>query len=83
MRSQSPAWIKLVYWAGAAFLLGLALWSFDIASYSYFAADFPTDYKQRWISHGNRFAILALFCFAAFVYLVAKAIRSRKRVPQQ
>jgi NADH:ubiquinone oxidoreductase subunit K len=64
----------------AALLLLAAGWSFNLATYNWFAADFHDKYSHAYASRGNVFSIVALALFAASVWVAVALLRSgRKR----
>lgn len=66
-------------WASALFLFLASAWSFNIATYNYFAADFPNEYRQAYLSRGNQFFFLAVVFFAGFVWMVVAIIRFKRK----
>jgi hypothetical protein len=63
----------------AAFLLLASGWSLNIATYNWFAADFPGQNSQAYVSRGNIFFLVALAFFAAFVSIVVAVFCSAKK----
>jgi hypothetical protein len=63
----------------AAVLLLASGWSFNLATYNWFAADFHNQYTHGYASRGNIFSIVALALFAAFVWVIVALLRSRKK----
>jgi len=71
---------RVTSWVVAALLLLASDWSFNIATYNWFAADHHTEYSQAYASRGNIFSIVALALLAASVSVIVALLRSgRKR----
>ncbi len=76
MTSTTPI---IILWAAAVLLLLGAGWSFNIATYNWFAADFHNEYSRAYASRGNVFSLIAIALFLAFVSAIVAALRLRKR----
>jgi hypothetical protein len=77
---MSPRASRVAAWVVAALLLLLASgWSFNLATYNWFAADFHNEYSHAYASRGNIFSIVALALFAASVSVIVTLRRSGKR----
>jgi uncharacterized membrane protein YidH (DUF202 family) len=63
----------------AALLLLASGWSFNIATYNWFAADYHNEYSHAYASRGNIFFIVALALLAAFVWVIVAILRSGKK----
>jgi uncharacterized membrane protein YidH (DUF202 family) len=74
--SRSP---NVVRWLAAILLLLGSGWSFNIATYNWFAADHHTEYSHAYASRGNLFSIVAVALLAASVWLIVSALRSVKK----
>jgi drug/metabolite transporter superfamily protein YnfA len=72
-------WLNIARWLAAILLLLGSGWSFNIATYNWFAADQHTEYSRAYGSHGNVFSAVALALLAASVSLMVVNIRSRKK----
>jgi TRAP-type C4-dicarboxylate transport system permease small subunit len=70
---------RVVWWVVAVLLLFASGWSFNLATYNWFVADFHDKYSQAYASRGNIFSIVALGLFAATVWVVVVLLRSRKK----
>lgn len=70
---------RVAWWVVAATLLLASGWSFNLATYNWFAADFHDRYSRLYASRGNIFSIVALVLFAASVWVVVALLRSRKK----
>jgi uncharacterized membrane protein YidH (DUF202 family) len=70
---------RVTYWVVAVLLLLASVWSFNIATYNWFAADHHNEYSHAYASRGNIFFIVALALFAAFVGVIAAILRSGKK----
>jgi uncharacterized membrane protein YidH (DUF202 family) len=70
---------RVASWMLAAFLLLASGWSFNLATYNWFAADFHNEYSHAYASRGNIFSIVALALFAASVCVVVAVLRSGKK----
>lgn len=66
-------------WVLAASLLLASGWSFNLATYNWFAADFHNEYGHAYASRGNIFSIVALALFAASVWVIVALLRSGKK----
>jgi hypothetical protein len=69
----------ILLWTSAPLLLLASAWSFNIATYNWFAADFHNEYSHAYASRGNYFFVLTVAFFAAFVWVIVTIIRSRKK----
>jgi len=69
----------MMYWVVVVVLFLAAAWSFDIATYNWFAADFPSEYKHAYLWRGNIFLFVAVALFAASISLIVALLRVRKR----
>jgi hypothetical protein len=63
----------------AVLLLLASGWSFNIATYNWFAADFHNPHSHAYASRGNTFSIVALALFAASVWVIVALLRSGKK----
>jgi len=70
---------RVASWIVAAILLLASGWSFNLATYNWFAADFHNQYSHAYASRGNIFSIVALGLFAASVWVIAALFRSGKK----
>jgi uncharacterized membrane protein YidH (DUF202 family) len=70
---------SVTYWVMAGLLLLASGWSFNIATYNWFAADHHTEYRHAYASRGNIFFIVALALFVAFVWVIVAILRSSKK----
>jgi len=70
---------RVTSWVVAALLLLASGWSFNIATYNWFAADFRNQYSHSYASRGNIFSIVALALFAASVWMIVVVLRSDKK----
>ena len=75
--SSRPA--RLALWSMAALLLLASAWSFNLATYNWFASDFHDKYSHLYASRGNVFSVVALVLSIASVWVVAALIRSHKK----
>lgn len=66
-------------WVVAALFLLASGWSFNLATYNWFAADFHNQYSHAYASRGNTFSIVALGLFAAFGWVIVALLRARKK----
>lgn len=69
-------WVMVVM---AILLLGASAWSFNLATYNWFAADLHDKYSHVYASRGNIFSVVALALFAGFVLMVVRILRSWKK----
>jgi TRAP-type C4-dicarboxylate transport system permease small subunit len=69
----------VLLWICGALLLLASLYSLNIATYNWFAADFHNQYSHDFASRGNIFFFLALALFAAFVLVVTAIFRSARK----
>jgi len=60
----------------AALLLLASVWSFNIATYNWFAADFHNEYSHAYASRGNIFSVVALALFAGSLVLIVALLRA-------
>jgi hypothetical protein len=65
--------------AVAAILLAASLWSFNIATYNWFAADFHNEFSNDYASRGNVFCLASLALLGGSVLVVVGIFRSRKK----
>jgi len=72
-------WPNVVRWLAAGLLLLGSGWSFNIATYNWFAADHNTEFGHAYASRGNIFSIVALALLAASVSVIVGIIRSSKK----
>jgi uncharacterized membrane protein YidH (DUF202 family) len=72
-------WTNAMRWLAALLLLLASGWSFNIATYNWFAADHHSEYSHAYASRGNIFFIVALALFAASVSVIVALLRSRKK----
>jgi Zn-dependent protease with chaperone function len=70
---------KVLGWTSAVFLLVASAWFFNVATYDWFGADFHNEYSHAYAAQGNRFFILAVALFVAFVWAVVVTIRFSRR----
>lgn len=70
---------RVTYWVMAVFLLLMSGWSFNIATYNWFAADHHSQYSHAYASRGNIFFIVALALFTTSVSAIVALLRSRKK----
>jgi uncharacterized membrane protein YidH (DUF202 family) len=70
---------RVTSWVMAALLLLASGWSFNIATYNWFAADYHNEYSHAYASRGNIFFIVALALLAAFVWVIVAILRSGKK----
>ena len=70
---------RVTSWVMAVLLLLAAGWSFNIATYNWFAADFHNQYSHAYASRGNIFSIVALALFAASVSVIVALLHSGKK----
>ena len=69
----------MAWWLVAATLLLVSAWSFNLATYNWYAADMHDKYSQVYLSRGNVFFIMALALFGAAVWVIVALFRSRKK----
>ena len=69
----------VIYVVMASLLLVASGWSLNIATYNWFAADFPGEYRQAYASRGNHFFFLAVALSSAFVLIIIALIRRREK----
>ena len=67
---------RLLSWVLAALLLLASVWSFNIATYNWFAADFHNEYSHAYASRGNIFSVVALALFAGSLVLIVALLRA-------
>ena len=72
-------WPNVMRWLAAILLLLGSGWSFNLATYNWFAADHHTEYSQAYASRGNIFFIVALALLAASVSVIVAILRSSKK----
>ena len=72
-------WPNVMRWLTAILLLLGSAWSFNIATYNWFAADHHTEYSHAYASRGNIFSIVALALLAASVWVIVAILRSAKK----
>jgi hypothetical protein len=71
---------RVTYWVVAVLLLLGSGWSFNIAFYNWWAADFHNQYSHAYASRGTVFFVVALALFGTFVSVVIAILRwSKKR----
>lgn len=70
---------RVRYWVGAVLLILASGWSFNIATYNWFAADFHNQYSHAHALRGNIFFIVALALFVASVLVIVAILRSGKK----
>jgi TRAP-type C4-dicarboxylate transport system permease small subunit len=70
---------RVAWWLVAATLLLVSAWSFNLATYNWFAADMHDKYSQVYASRGNVFLIVALALFGATLWVIVALFRSRKK----
>lgn len=63
----------------AVLLLAGAAWSFNLATYNWFAADLHDEYSHTYALRGNIFSVVALALFTGSVLMVVGILRSRKK----
>jgi uncharacterized membrane protein YidH (DUF202 family) len=68
---------RVAYGVVAVLLLIGSGWSFNIATYNCFAADFHNQYSQAYASRGNIFFLVALALFAGSVSVTIAILRSK------
>ena len=71
--------MRITSWVMAVLLLLASGWSFNIATYNWFAADHHTEYSHAYASRGNIFFGVALALFAGFIAVIVALLRSRKK----
>jgi hypothetical protein len=54
-------------------------WSFNIATYNWFAADHHTEYSHAYASRGNIFSIVGLVLLAASITMIVALFRSARK----
>jgi hypothetical protein len=70
---------KMMYWVVAVLLFLASGWSLNVATFFWFAADFPSDENRHvYASRGNTYFVLALALLAASVWAVVAIIRSSR-----
>ncbi len=72
-------WPNAVRWLAAILLLLGSGWSFNLATYNWFAADHHTEYSHAYASRGNIFSIVALALLTASVSVIVAILRSGKK----
>jgi len=70
---------RVAFWVMAVLLFLGAGWSFNIATFNWFAADFHNEYSHAFATRGNIFFIVALALLAASVSVVVVLRRSGKK----
>ena len=70
---------RVASWVLAVFLLLASGWSFNLATYNWFAADFHNEYSHAYASRGNIFSIVALALLAASAWVVVALLRSSRK----
>lgn len=73
---KTRIWVRAVL---AVILLGGSVWSFNVATYNWFAADFHTEFSHAYAARGNVFSLVALALFAGFVLAIVGILRLRKK----
>ena len=76
---MSPRAVRVTAWVAASLLLLASGWSFNIATYNWFAADFHNEYSHAYASRGNVLSVVALALFAASVSVIVALLRARKK----
>jgi multisubunit Na+/H+ antiporter MnhB subunit len=79
VRSSSGSTARVSLWVVAALLLLAAGWSFNLATYNWFAADFQNQYSHAYASRGNIFSIIAIVLFATSISMIVALLRSSKK----
>jgi len=69
----------VVWWITAGLSLVASIWSFNLATYNWFAADHHNEYSHAFALRGNAFSILSIALFVVFISLLIIALRSRKK----
>jgi TRAP-type C4-dicarboxylate transport system permease small subunit len=70
---------RVTSWVVAVLLLLASGWSFNIATYNWFAADFHNQYSHAYVSRGNIFSIIAFVLFATAMSMIVALIWSAKK----
>jgi hypothetical protein len=79
VKNSSGSAARVTLWVVAVLLLLASGWSFNIATFNWFAADFHNEYSHAYLSRGNIFAIIAIVLFAASMAMIVGLIRSAKK----
>jgi TRAP-type C4-dicarboxylate transport system permease small subunit len=69
---------RLTYLVAGICLLASA-WSFNLATYNWFAADFHNQYSHPYATRGNIFSIVGLAFFVAFLLAIIAIVRSSRK----
>ena len=70
---------RVAWWLVAATLLLVSAWSFNLATYNWYAAKMHDNYSQVYASRANVFFIVAPALFGAGVWVIVALFRSRKK----
>lgn len=70
---------RVASWVVAGLLLLVSGWSFNLATYNWFAADFHDRYSRVYASRGNIFSVVAMVLLAASVWVIVALLRSRRK----